>query len=168
MFKMKKVLILIFLLAEISNGLFFKNEIQNNPLFKFKDLPFEKLIQISKDVNRPLVLFFTGNNCDNVKLMNQMILENEIIKAKLEEDFIFAPLYVDSKVILPKLIVEESRKIRTVGDRNIHLQKSKFKSNVQPTFIVLNPDGTELMRWGYILEDDFNKNLDAVFLNIDQ
>jgi thiol:disulfide interchange protein DsbD len=163
---MKKVIILFCLIAEISNVLVVGNDRLEFSFSKFQDLPFEELIQISKDVNKPLLLFFTGESCDNVNLMNQMILQNTHLRKKLERDFVFAPLFVDNKTPLSELIINENRKIRTIGERNINLQMSKFNANVQPTFIVLDIKGKEMMRWEYVTAEDFNNNLDVALSKV--
>jgi len=41
------------------------------------------------------------------------------------------------------------KEIKTIGQKNMELQMSKYKANSQPLFILLDLDGNEISRIGY-------------------
>ncbi|MCA1752789.1 MAG: thioredoxin family protein [Flavobacteriales bacterium] len=91
-------------------------------LFVYKD--YDKAFAKAKEVNKPLMLDFTGHACVNCRKMEQQVWSDPEIKRKLAEDVILVSLYVDEKVKLPEeeqytaeLGGGRKKKIRSVGTK---------------------------------------------------
>lgn len=123
----------------------------DNDSFHSDFTDFELAMQESIKQNKPLLIDFTGWACVNCRKMEETVWSDEIIKNKLEEDFILVSLYVDDKVELDvaKQGVFEfesegkkrEKKIRTIGNKWSTFQTHIFHNNSQPYYVMLSPDG---------------------------
>ncbi|WP_107038248.1 aldehyde dehydrogenase family protein [Brumimicrobium mesophilum] len=105
-----------------------------------------KILEESKELDKPILLYFTGYNNVNGRKIEQTVLVRPHVADMIMDNFIFVPIYVDEKTKLPQELQKEvkdgdkSRFIKTVGDRNSFYQYSRFNSDTQPYFVVLNSD----------------------------
>lgn len=111
------------------------------PMFEDFDLAME----YAQQVNKPVLIDFSGYGCVNCREMEATVFEDDAIKGMLKDDFIFVVLYVDDKQPLsePIKVVENNttRTLRTQGDKWSYLQRLKFGANAQPYYVVLNAEG---------------------------
>lgn len=114
-------------------------------LFVYKD--YDKAFAKAKEVNKPLMLDFTGHACVNCRKMEQKVWSDPEIKRKLAEDVILVSLYVDEKVELPEeeqytaeLGGGRKKKIRSVGNKWAAFQEIRFGINAQPYYVLLDLD----------------------------
>lgn len=109
---------------------------------------------------------FTGFGCVNCRKMEAAVWTDESVKKIITEDYVLIQLFVDDKTPLPEPIevVEngQNRKLRTVGDKWSYLQRTKFGSNTQPFYVLLDNEGHPL-NTSYSYDEDIAKYLD--FLN---
>ncbi|MFM9952016.1 MAG: thioredoxin family protein [Saprospiraceae bacterium] len=121
-----------------------------------KQLTYSEAVSKSKELNKPILLYFTGFKCVNAQRMEQYILSKEKIKTTIDVQFIFLPLYVDDETETPKNEWYKSNHLRTtinsVGKKNREIQMQKFNTNSQPLFIILNSDEETLEMIGYIVD----------------
>jgi thiol:disulfide interchange protein DsbD len=122
----------------------YPNHCPNN-LPCFHDL--EEGLAYAKQVNKPVMLDFTGWACVNCRKMEENVWPKPEIDAILRNDVVLISLYVDDKEMLPKELqgVYETKrgtkkKIKTVGDKWSTLQSEYFGSNTQPQYILMTPD----------------------------
>jgi thiol:disulfide interchange protein DsbD len=122
----------------------YPNHCPNN-LPCFHDL--EEGLAYSKQVNKPVMLDFTGWACVNCRKMEENVWPKPEIDAILRNDVVLISLYVDDKEQLPKELqgVYETKRgtkknIKTVGDKWSTLQSEYFGSNTQPQYILMTPD----------------------------
>jgi len=119
---------------------------------------YKELLSQSKNLNKPLLLFFTGYSCVNCRKMEQNVLNDNIIIDKLKNKFHFINLYVDDKRELPndeQFISDKSGKeIRTIGNKNSNLQIEEFNSNAQPYFVIIGNDGKKIKDQMYTRETE--------------
>ena len=123
----------------------------DNDSFHSEFTDFELAMKESVKQNKPLLIDFTGWACVNCRKMEETVWTAEIIKEKLEKDFILVSLYVDDKVELPidkqgvfefELDgVKREKKIRTIGNKWATFQTHAFNNNSQPYYVMLSPDG---------------------------
>jgi thiol:disulfide interchange protein DsbD len=107
----------------------------------------EEGLAYAKQVNKPVMLDFTGWACVNCRKMEENVWPKPEIDAILRNDVVLISLYVDDKEMLPKELqgVYETKrgtkkKIKTVGDKWSTLQSEYFGSNTQPQYILMTPD----------------------------
>ena len=116
----------------------------------FKDL--KEGVAYAKKVNKPILLDFTGYACVNCRKMEEHIWPKASIKPYFENDYVLISLYVDDKKELPenqKLTVERlgggARVLKNYGHKWAHFQTQFFKSNSQPYYVLLSPDGKTIL-----------------------
>ena len=110
---------------------------------------YDEGLQLAKQLNKPVLLDFSGYGCVNCRKMEASVWTNPEIKRTLDEDFVLITLMVDDKQPLPEPIkVTESdgtkRTLRTYGDKWSYLQRSKFGANAQPFYVIVNDEGKPL------------------------
>ncbi|TXD53438.1 protein-disulfide reductase DsbD family protein [Polaribacter sp. IC063] len=112
----------------------------------YKD--FEEGLAKAKEVNKPILLDFTGWACVNCRKMEENVWSEPDIYQLLKEDYILISLYVDdNKKQLPTeqqfdFLKQNGKvkKIRSVGDKWSTFQVINFKNASQPYYVLLSPD----------------------------
>ncbi len=110
--------------------------------------------------NKPLLIDFTGWACVNCRRMEEGVWVDPEVKKIMSEEYVLVSLYVDEKKELP---LEEQftscltgKKVSTVGNKWSNLQVVNFKSNSQPQYILLSPQGKLLAEpVGYTTRDAY-------------
>ena len=112
---------------------------------------FDEALKASKELNKPILIDFTGWACVNCRKMEESVWTVELIKEKLSNDFVLVSLYVDDKIELPEDqqgIFEyqsggelKKKKIKTIGNKWATFQTQVFNNNSQPYYVMLSPDG---------------------------
>ncbi|CAL2094456.1 thioredoxin family protein [Tenacibaculum sp. 190524A05c] len=126
----------------------------------YGEIDYEKILEKSKTNKKPILLYFTGYACVNAVKMEQRVLSQKQIIDKLKTDFNFVSVYVDDNKPLPEKKWVTSRKgklIKTVGRKNYELQITKFKSGIQPYFVIIDGNGEIIKSQGYSDLDTFTK-----------
>ena len=121
---------------------------------------YESGMAYAKKVNKPVMIDFSGFGCVNCRKMEASVWTDPKVKQMLENDYVLITLMVDDKTKLPQPIeIQENgktRKLKTIGDKWSYLQRSKFGSNAQPFFILLNDEGQPLGP-SYAFNEDVSK-----------
>lgn len=124
----------------------------------FKELPhglngyfnYEQALAASKREGKPLFIDFTGHGCANCRKMEANVWSDPAVLERLEEDYIVVALYVDEPKELPesewKKSTFDGKMKKTVGAINFDFQITKFNSNAQPFYCLLNSDGELLIK----------------------
>ena len=85
------------------------------------------------------------------------------MKQTILNDYVLIQLFVDDKTPLaePIEVTEngQTRKLRTVGDKWSYLQRTKFGSNTQPFYVLLDNNGMPLNK-SYSYDEDIQKYID--------
>lgn len=101
-------------------------------------------IELSKESNKPILLYFTIRNCEKPNQVNNLIENDLELISKIKEKYEFVILFVDDKTKLPKEKVVnqqgEKNKIRTKGNEWAYIELSKYKQNIQPLLVIVNSD----------------------------
>lgn len=106
---------------------------------------YDEALAAARAQNKPLLVDFTGWNCVNCRSMEAKVWSDPGIKQMINENFILAELYVDDYVLkLPEseqyISKTTGKKINSVGRKNTDFQISKFNSNSQPLYALLDND----------------------------
>ena len=112
----------------------------------YKD--FDEGLAKAKEVNKPILLDFTGWACVNCRKMEENVWSEPDIYQLLKDDYILISLYVDdNKKQLPTnqqfdFLKQNGnvKKIKSVGDKWSTFQVINFKNASQPYYILLSPD----------------------------
>lgn len=112
----------------------------------FKDL--EEGLAYARENNKPVMIDFTGHACVNCRKMEEHVWPEGPVFNQLQQDYVLISLYVDDRRELPKAqqvevqtITGGTRKLRTVGQKWSHFQTVYFKTNTQPFYALIAPDG---------------------------
>lgn len=112
---------------------------------------YDQALAYAKKVNKPLMLDFTGWGCQNCRKMEETVWNADGVLSILKDKVVVASLYVDEKKELPasehkELEYAPGKKmaITQVGHKWGFLQMSRYKSNSQPHYRMLSPDGEDL------------------------
>jgi thiol:disulfide interchange protein DsbD len=134
----------------VGYSILYPNECPNN-LDCFKDL--KTGIEYAKKVNKPILLDFTGFACVNCRKMEEHVWPLSSVDKVIRNDYVLISLYVDDKKYLPEneqILVERStgdgfRKLKNYGHKWAHFQTEFFQTNSQPYYVLLSPDGKEIL-----------------------
>lgn len=109
---------------------------------------YEEGMAYAKKVGKPVFLDFTGHSCTNCRKMENAVWPDAEVLNRLKNDFVVISLYVDDRTELPEdqkyVSKYTGKKVKTLGNRNVDLQVSKFNSNAQPLYVVTDADGNPL------------------------
>ncbi len=110
---------------------------------------FEEGMRLAQQLNKPVLLDFSGYGCVNCRKMEAAVWTDPDVKASIDNDFILITLMVDEKKALPEpiKITEKDgtqRTLRTYGDKWSYLQRSKFGANAQPFHVIVDQNGHPL------------------------
>lgn len=114
---------------------------------------FNDLLNKSAEAKKPLLLYFTSYSLRSTSKMEDYILQNKVVIQKLKNDFIFVPLHLDNKEILPKSewfynnITHKTEK--TIGQKYYRWQVEKFDTNAIPFFVILDEKGKKIKELTY-------------------
>ena len=103
--------------------------------------------KVSKELNKPIFIDFTGYTCTNCRWMEINIFEEDEVK-KIFENFVLVKLYTDGK--------EKNHK------KNRQLEIERFGTAALPYYVILSPDDNVL---GTFPGMDTNKEKFIDFLN---
>jgi len=106
---------------------------------------FEQGMECAEELNKPALVYFTGHSCSNCKQMQGKVWSDPKVRKILNEEFVVIALYIDDKKKLPEeewVKSEYDGKMKkTIGKKNANFQITRFNSNTQPYYIILNEKG---------------------------
>ena len=128
-----------------------------------KSLDYEAGMAYAKQMNKPVLIDFSGYGCVNCRKMEASVWTDPRVKSLIDDQYVLITLMVDDKERLPEIIeVEENgrtSKLKTIGDKWSYLQRYKFGSNSQPFYVVLDAEGNPLSP-SYAFDEDVDKYVD--------
>ncbi|WP_044211189.1 cytochrome c biogenesis protein CcdA [Flammeovirga sp. OC4] len=106
---------------------------------------YDQAVEASKKFGKPIFLDFTGHGCANCRKMEDNVWSDPRVLKRLKEDYIILALYVDDPTKLPKdewvTSTFDGNVKKTIGAKNFDFQITKFNSNAQPYYCLLNDNG---------------------------
>ncbi|MFA6084709.1 protein-disulfide reductase DsbD family protein [Mucilaginibacter sp.] len=116
----------------------FDKPLNLNPFFDYKEG-----IAYAQKVNKPVIIDFTGHACVNCRKMEATVWPDKKILPLLKDSYVLIQLYVDDKTKLPAneqyVSSFSHRKVTSIGALNSDIQATKFNTNSQPYYVLLNP-----------------------------
>jgi thiol:disulfide interchange protein DsbD len=91
---------------------------------------YEEGLAYARQTGKPVIIDFTGYGCVNCRKMEAYVLDDDSVKARLQ-NYVFIELFVDDKR-------------DGIGDRNSAIQREQFGANAQPFFVQLNEWGNPI------------------------
>ncbi len=108
----------------------------------FEDL--KPALEYARQINKPLMLDFTGKTCVNCRKMEDNVWSNPEVKNHLTNDYVLVSLYVDLRTALPEnetyTSTETGKKIRNIGQKWADYQLTRFRIQGQPYYVLMTPD----------------------------
>ncbi len=121
---------------------------------------YDKGLAYAKQVNKPVLLDFTGWSCVNCRKMEQNVWPSPQVLEALRNEVVLVSLYVDDKRPLPEKDVtrskiREGKMIKTIGQKWSEFQTLRYKANTQPFYVLINHEEENLAApIGYTLSTD--------------
>lgn len=126
-----------------------KAEIIVHGLMAFKD--YESGLAYAKKVNKPVMIDFTGHACVNCRKMEEQVWSEPEVLSRLKNEVVLISLYVDDKRALPEAEQKEVtlgskvRTLKTIGNKWSYFQATRYKSNSQPQYVLMDHDEKNLV-----------------------
>jgi thioredoxin-related protein len=121
-------------------------ELGPSDLVVFTD--YETGLAYAKEVKKPVLLDFTGHACVNCRKMENNVWTDENVLKILKNDVVLISLYADDKRPLPKdqqfISKSTGSEIETIGDKWTDFMITKYKTNTQPLYVLIDLDGNNL------------------------
>lgn len=104
---------------------------------------FQEAKEAALKAGKPLFIDFTGHGCVNCRKMEEYVWSDAKVLNILKKDYIVVALYCDDKTVLPESTwytsKEDGQVKKTLGDQNLDFQITRFNSNAQPHYVLLDP-----------------------------
>ena len=114
---------------------------------RFRD--YDEALAAAKRENKPILVDFTGFGCVNCRKMEAAVWTDPQVADMLTNDYVLVSLYVDDKTPLAEPVEVSdgqggTRTLRTIGAKWSELQRSRFGTNAQPYYVILDAEGKQL------------------------
>lgn len=122
----------------------FDKPLNLNPFFDYKEG-----LAYARKVHKPIIIDFTGHACVNCRKMEASVWPDKKVLPLLKDTYVLIQLYVDDKTDLPAdeqyISTFSHRKITNIGALNSDIQATRFNTNSQPYYVLLNPETEKAM-----------------------
>ena len=111
---------------------------------------YDEGLAYAKKVGKPVMLDFTGWACVNCRKMEEKVWSDPSVLKILRNDLVLISLYVDEKIALPEdeqtevTVNGKTKKIRTVGNKWSYMQATRYNTNSQPYYVIIDHDENSL------------------------
>jgi thiol:disulfide interchange protein len=117
-------------------------------ILSFND--YDKGLAYAREVNKPVMIDFTGKACVNCRKMEQNVWVKDDVLKIIKNDIVLISLYVDDKRPLPENEVVDSKlkpgkKLRFIGQKWSELETIKYGTNAQPFYVLMDLDENNLI-----------------------
>ncbi len=103
---------------------------------------YHHALEYARLSGKPLLIDFTGLACVNCRRMEDNVWSAPEVLEILRNEVVIASLYVDEKTALPEsehyVSAFDGRSIKTAGQKWSDLQKTRYQSNSQPMYLILD------------------------------
>lgn len=107
-----------------------------NPFFDYR-----QGLAYAQKVHKPVMIDFTGHACVNCRKMEANVWTDPAVMPVIRDRYVLIQLYVDDKTALPESYMSKysGKTVNTLGAANSELQASRFNSNSQPFYVLMDP-----------------------------
>lgn len=124
-------------------------------------LDYEAGMAYAKKVNKPVLLDFTGHGCENCRKMEDYVWSDKEVLNILKNDLVLISLYVDEKKELPEnekyVSKKTGKEIETVGNKWSDFQITRYQTNTQPQYLILDLEGNTISDGSTSYDPDVEK-----------
>lgn len=111
---------------------------------------YEKGLAYAKEVNKPVMIDFTGWACVNCRKMEQNVWVDDQVLNSLKNDIVLISLYVDDKRKLEDDDIVDSqlrpgKKLKYIGQKWSEFQTIRYKTNTQPFYVLMDHEEKNLI-----------------------
>ncbi|MDB4999668.1 MAG: hypothetical protein JWR76_745 [Mucilaginibacter sp.] len=110
---------------------------------------YDQALEVSKQLKKPILIDFTGWNCVNCRQMEQNVFPVPEVLKRLQNEFVMLQLVIDDKTDLLEnekyTSAVTGKKITTLGAKWLDKEISKYNSNAQPFYVIINEKGETLV-----------------------
>ena len=110
---------------------------------------YEQGLAYAKQHNKPVLIDFTGHSCVNCRKMEASVWSEPEVLSRLKQNYVLISLYVDDKTELPEkeqyISTYSGKKIKTLGNKWSDFEASKFETNSQPYYVIVDNQGKKLV-----------------------
>ncbi|WP_428328057.1 protein-disulfide reductase DsbD family protein [Mucilaginibacter sp.] len=110
---------------------------------------YDQAIEVAKQLHKPILIDFTGWNCVNCRQMENNVFPNPEVLKLLQNEFVMLQLVIDDKTELAASDQTKStysgKTITTLGSKWLDLEITKYQSNAQPFYVIINEKGETLV-----------------------
>ncbi len=110
---------------------------------------YDKALAYARQTGKPLMVDFTGWSCVNCRKMEEKVWIDPKVLSRLQNDYVLVSLYVDDKTPLPEnqqyTSATTNKKVKTIGNKWSDLQTTRFMTNSQPLYVLLDHQEMELI-----------------------
>ncbi len=103
---------------------------------------YYKGLEYAKQVNKPIMIDFTGYACVNCRKMEERVWAEPQILDILKNDIVLISLYVDDKRKLPdnEQYTSETtgKRIKSIGNKWSDFQIKQYQANAQPYYVLMD------------------------------
>lgn len=110
---------------------------------------YDQAIEVAKQLHKPILIDFTGWNCVNCRKMEANVLPDPEVLRRLQQNFVVLQLVIDDKTEIP--VAEQTKSaltgkpLTTLGAKWLDLEITKYNSNAQPYYVIINESGEMLV-----------------------
>jgi cytochrome c biogenesis protein CcdA/thioredoxin-related protein len=161
----------------LSYSIYEKDNANNTTLEADVVNDYDRAIQLSDSLGRPLLIDFTGWACVNCRKMEENVWNQPEVSHYIKENYILVSLYVDDRKKLPvteriTYVTRDNNKkeIITLGDKWTTFEAENFGQVSQPFYVILSnkenllnhpvgytPDVKEYLAWLKCGKESFDK-----------
>ncbi len=120
--------------------------INGGSIYVFKDLKLAEAY--AKEINKPLLVDFTGHSCANCRKTESSVWTNSDILPTLQNDVVIVSLYCDDREALPASEVHYSKTLKgdllNIGNKWSEYQIERYKTSQQPLYVIRDANGNDL------------------------
>ena len=108
----------------------------------------EEGLAAAKAEGKPVFVDITGHGCVNCREMESRVWSDPTVLNMLKNDFVIVALYTDDKSKLDEkdwVKAENGDVYKQLGRANSYIVRTRFNVNAQPNYVLLSPDGEQLV-----------------------
>lgn len=108
----------------------------------------EEGLAAARESGKPIFIDITGHGCVNCREMESRVWSDPTVLNMLKNDFVIVALYTDDKSKLDEkdwVKAANGDVYKQLGRANSYIVRTKFNVNAQPNYVLLSPDGDQLV-----------------------
>lgn len=124
---------------------------------------YDEGLAYARKSGKPVMIDFTGWACVNCRKMEEQVWSDPGVLKLLREDVVLISLYVDEKTELPENeqteveIGGKKKKIKTIGNKWSYMQASRYQTNSQPYYVMVDHNENTLSNGSAAYDPDITK-----------